>query len=244
MKALLLCVILLCQMLNAFGQNRTRYLPKAHSNDTTSYWYKTVKRCEQRVGLSAVENSPYSFHFRISVTGGSIIEVWQQENQFQGLVTIWVKDANELLRLVNRIYSQQFKINSEQAAAIGQLVISSSIIQLPSEENIAGWQKGLDGEEIVVQYSDSNAYHLKNYWTPSAQHGLPEALLVQKFCSSVFELANIKLVRKSFEAGIPFHCYMADGSTTTCKVVKTTAEYWQYKRDVNRYLRQNKKKIN
>ena len=244
MKVLLLCMVMLYQMPNAFGQSRTFHLPKAHFNDTINYWYKAAKKREQKVGLNAVENSSYPFHFRLSFTGGKIIDLWQQDNKFSGTFTIWVIDADEALKSVERIYSQQYKFEPKQAADIGQLVISSGIIQLPSEENIAGWQQGLDGEEIVMQYSDSKAYYFKSYWTPSAQHGLPEALLIQSFCSAVFEVASIKLVRESFTAGIPFQCYTTDGSTAACKTVRSTAEYWQYKRDVNRFLRQNKKKIN
>ena len=244
MKVLLLCVAMLCLMPSAFGQRRTLHLPKAHSNDTTNFWYQTEKKREQTIGLNAVESSPNPVHFRLSITGGTILDVWQKDNQFFGAVTIWVKDTDEALWSFERIHSQQYKFEPETAAAIGQLVISSGIIELPSEENIPGWQKGIDGEEIVVQYSNSKAYYLKNYWTPSAQKGLPEALLVQKFCNTIFELANMKVVRKSFVDGTPFQCYTTDGSMTTCKIVRSMAEYWQYKRSVSQFLRQNKKKIN
>ena len=231
-------------MPSAFGQRRTLHLPRARPNDTTNFWHQYAKEREQTIGLNAVEISPYPFHFRLSGTGGTIVDVWQQDNQFSGTATIWVKDADEALKHTERIYSQQYKFSPEQATTIGQLVISSGIIELPSEENIPGWQKGIDGEEIVVQYSNSKAYYLKNYWTPSAQKGLPEALLVQKFCNTIFELANMKVVRKSFVDGTPFQCYTTDGSMTTCKIVRSMAEYWQYKRSVSQFLRQNKKKIN
>lgn len=230
-------------MLSAFGQNRIRYLPKAQPNDTTSYWYDAVKRDEQRIGLSHVENSPYSFHFRASVTGGQILEIWQQDNEFRGNVTVWVKDADEALRLFPRFYSQKYELGAGQATAIGKLVKESGIIQLPSEESIKGWQQGLDGEEIIVQYSDDKAYFFKHYWTPSSQQGLAEAQLVQQFTTKMFELANMTVVHKSFTDGIPFQCYTTNDAISICKILSNT-EYWQHRSEVSSYLRRMRKRIN
>ena len=198
---------------------------------------------EQQVGLKPIEASVHPFHFRLSGTSGTALDIWQQENQFQGSLTMWVRQVDDALGKLERIYIQQYRLSPSQASAIGELIKESGIISLPSEEYIQGWQQGLDGIEIVVQYIDNNGYRFKHYWTPSAQHGLAEALLVQKFETKAFELANLTLVHKDFTAGIPFNCYTVDGSSSICKIL-SPAEYWQYKRDVSRFIRQHKKEIN
>ena len=241
MRALFLCLVMLCWLLPAFGQSPTSPLPKEQFSDTTSFWYKWAREREKQIDIQPIQASTHPFHFRLSGTGGMILDVWQQDNQFQGSLTMWVKQVDDALGKLERIYSQQYKLSPSQAATIGQLIKKSGIIELPSEEHIQGWEQGLDGVEIVVQYIDNTIYRLKNYWTPSAQKELAEALLVQQFDTKAFELANTKLVRTNFQSGIPFQCYTADGSTATCKIVTTNTEYWQYKREVSRYLRQHKK---
>jgi hypothetical protein len=243
MKTLLLYLIISCQVLGAFGQIRTRHFPKKQPNDTTSFWYNWARKNEQQAGLNKIENSPYSFHFRLSLTGGEIIDVWKQDSSFQGCLTLWVRDNDERQWENPGIYSQSYKFSTNQAAEIGELIRNSGILKLPSEESIDGWLQGFDGEEIVVQYSGDKAYHLKNYWTPSAQRDLPEALLVQQFRRKALELANLPIVKKSFQAAIPFLCYTTDNSFATCRIV-SNSEYWDYRREASKYLRQRKKKVN
>lgn len=222
----------------AFGQIPTTQLPEEHFKDSTNFWYKWTSKQERKLDLKPIERSVHPFHLRLSVHE-RILDVWQQDSLFQGTLTMWVKDADELLQTVERIHYEQYKLSPQQAASIGQLIRKSEIIKLPSEEQIPGWQKGCDGEEIIVQYVAQGCYHFKNYWTPSAQRGLAEALVVQQFFTNSFDQANWAVVSKAFNAGIPFRCY-TNGAFVTCKIVSTT-EYWQLKREVNRYLRQAKK---
>lgn len=224
----------------AFGQSLPSELPQKQLSDSSNFWYKFTKKREQQLGLKPIETSTYPFHFRLTITSGTILDVWQQENQFQGSLTLWVKQSDDALGTFERIYSQQYTLSTDQTTSIGRLVKECGIINLPSDEHIKGWQQGLDGEEIVTQYVDNKGYWLREYWTPSAQHGLAEALLVQEFANKAFELANVPLVRKNFTAGIPFNCYTNDGSFTICKIL-SRAEYWQYRRELSHYLRQHKK---
>ncbi len=153
---------------------------------------------------------------------------------------MWVKQVDEALGKLERIHTQQYTLSPHQAAAIGQLIQESGIINLPDDDHIKGWQKGLDGMEIIIQSIDHNTYRFQSYWTPSAQDSLVEARLVQTFYDKAFELSNANLVRRNFETDIPFHCYSTDGAFVACKILSNT-EYWQCKREVDRYLRRLKK---
>ena len=235
MKKLLLLLVFSWQALHTFGQVRTRNLPKAQHNDTISFWYDWTQKIERQVGLNSIEGTAYPLHFRLS-TGGRILDVWQHEGAYQGSLTLWVNDADEKMQLYPRVYYQKFELSSSQAASLGRLLKEASVLNLPSEEDIKGWRQGCDGEEIVLQFSDKKHYYLKNYWTPTAQHGLPEALLIQQFRLEAFQMANVSLVEKSFELDIPFRCRDTGGGIVICKIV-SSSEYWRYKREASKYLR-------
>ena len=133
MKALLLYLAISCWLLPSFGQSPTTQLPKEHFKDSTNVWYEWTSKQEQQLDLKPIERSVHPFHLRLS-GNGRILDVWQQDSLFQGTLTMWVKDADELLQTVERIYREQYKLSPQQAASIGQLIQKSEIIKLPSEE--------------------------------------------------------------------------------------------------------------
>lgn len=236
MKTVLLALVLGCQASHAFGQARVSQLPKEQASDTVSFWYSWTKEKEQQLGLEPLHESSRPFYFRIT-NGGLILDIWQTDSLFEGRLTRWVKDADEELRPFERFYCQKYILGTDQATAVGQFVKTVGILQLPSEENIVGWQQGLDGEEIIIQHSTATGHYLKNYWTPSAQHGLTEAVLVQQVYTKVLALANAATVQQAFEASIPFRCYTTDNGSVTCRVTRSSAEYWRYKNEVSQYKR-------
>ncbi|MFD1466859.1 hypothetical protein ACFQ48_01385 [Hymenobacter caeli] len=240
MKVFLLLTLSLCLSGQVIGQAKRIHLPNYRLADSTNYWQQWAKSNECKVGLEPLEKSPHPFHFRISSTGGEIIEIWQQSETFQGTFTEWVKDADNDLRPFERFYFQHYALDTSQAVAISELIKNSAILQLPSDESIKGWQQGFDGVEIVIQYSDNKNYYLKNYWTPSSQNGLAEAQLVQQFQSKLLELANATIVRKSFRDNIPFPSFINDNGVATIRAV-SYEDYWKHKRDVYRYVRSMKR---
>lgn len=243
----MLYVILFYQSLCTLGQGRDKHLPKANSNDSLSFWYKWVQKSENELGLQSIVASPYSFHFRLSGTGGEIVDVWQQDSIWHGCFTKWVRDATEAedttfkYQLVGTRYLKKYQLSSTQAAVAGSLIRSSGICQLPSDEHIKGWIQGLDGREVIIQYSEKADYYLKNYWTPSFQHGLSEALLLQHFEDKLNEIINAKSVREAFFVDVPFPCFTTDGGSSVCRIVATT-KYQPYERELTEYKRRLKRK--
>ena len=242
MKTLLLLIVLYCQVGAAPAQNRALVLSKSQLADSA----KGLRDSEQLIELNAIAKSPYKFHVRVS-DGGFIVEVWQKDTVFQGKMTRWVADADEASKYPERnqktIYYQQYLLGEAQATSIAQLLMSSGVLQLPSDEDIKGWQQGLDGYEITIQYSDDKKYSLKQYWAPLAQNGLKEAILVQQVYDKLADLSNAVLMQKVFERNIPFACYTTHNGSITCRVL-SNAEKWDYKRRTDEYKRQllNKKR--
>lgn len=237
MKTALLVFLGLCFCAaSASAQEQVSSSHKVHLSDSTSYWYKWTKEDEQRVGLKPLEKSSHPAHFRIT-SAGLALEIWRTNTSVEGSLVRWVWDADKTMQSTERIYRQEYALGANQAAAINQLVENSGILQLPSDENIKGWQKGCDGIELIIQCSNNRSYWLKNYWTPSAQSNLAEAVLIQSFYDKALEIANAGVVQKAFEVGIPFPCYTSNNASITCRVV-SSAEYWQYRRRASQYKRQ------
>lgn len=222
------------------------HLPKKKPTDSTNFWYQWARKSEEELGLKPVAASPCPFYFRLSGTGGEIIDVWQQNGIWQGCFTKWVKEATQVkdtiikYQFVGALFLRKYQLDSAQAAAAGRLIKSSGILALPSDENIRGWIQGLDGYEVIIQYSEKANYYLKNYWTPSVQQEVPEAVEVQDFNNRISEIINAKIVREAFVADIPFPCFTTGNGGLTCRIVDTDRynAYWrefaEYERKIKR----------
>ena len=54
---------------------------------------------------------------------------------------------------IDKIFSNQFKLDTAKARQIYNLLDSLSISSIPTDNKIKGWQKGFDGNEIIIELS-------------------------------------------------------------------------------------------
>ena len=113
---------------------------------------------------------------------------------------------------------------------VRQLFHSSGILTLPTDDAIKGWQQGFDGITYFVEYSTTDNYSFKSYWTPKAQDSLIEAIQVQRFVDSVFSLVDAGEIWKSFVKTIPYESYYNGGPSVAIRAL-TNAERKKYARE-------------
>ena len=101
-----------------------------------------------------------------------------------------------------------------------KLIDSIKINELPSDKNIKGWQQGFDGITYFIEYKRGNKYSFKNYWTPSFQDSLKEAMLLLDFIDAISKILNLKDNSEKFQEEIPFDSWSAPGSGTSATRIK------------------------
>lgn len=97
-----------------------------------------------------------------------------------------------------------------EAKQILQLIDSLSILNIPSDNQIAGWQNGLDETEYRIETSNPNTYAYKTYWAPRLfADTLWQARQIQTLTDKLY--ANFKLAAYAKQLKLlPGH-YQHDG---------------------------------
>ncbi len=88
-----------------------------------------------------------------------------------GLITNYAQQYdNKLLSkgiyTIGKVYSNQFIIDSSKARRLFIIIEKLSLVAIPNDDKIKGWQQGFDGEEFLMETSTPKQYNFKTYWTP------------------------------------------------------------------------------
>jgi hypothetical protein len=227
--------LLLCSTL--IGQTKTFYNTKTPNGDST-FWYKTYREIARKLSLPLLDISLKAEYVRIW-TSSQAIDIWQDETgTFSGILTTWTDEYppyNE--EPTNRTFVSKKQINHDTAAFLAELINSTRILTIPTDDSIAGWHQGFDGIIYLIEYSTKSSYSFKSYWTPKSQTSLKEAFLVQSFVDKAFTLAGAQNTWDEFAKQIPFESYYNGGPGSSVRIL-TAEERKKYRRERQNYRRQ------
>ncbi len=137
----------------------------------TSLWFKSTYDLVREINLKDLQNSTDTFHFRFW-TDSQAVDIWTiDHNSYFGQVTDFACRYNDKLfrkgiYKIDKIYSNQFSIDSAKARQIFDFIDFHSIGAIPTDDKIKGWGQGLDGQEYLIETSTSTTYDFKTYWSP------------------------------------------------------------------------------
>lgn len=193
------------------SQPKKASIPTYDDGDTT-LWYGWKTELIDELKLDDLLNTD-GFRFRLW-TDNQVIDI----SQNSGKVVTFEREYDE------KNYQKKGKLHSETAKVVEptlsqflQLIQSSKILELPSEDEIEGWAQGFDGITYTVEYSTTSEYYFRTYWTPDIQPELPEAVLVENFVQQTKKQLNLKMLYDQFFAKLPKGCYNNGDIIMTCK---------------------------
>ena len=200
MRMLFLFVLELVSQL-ACGQGvKTVSIPTSknlRSDADTSFSFTSDRATARKIHLQDLRKSADAFHFRLW-SGRQALDIWTLDSKrYFGAVTSYAQRYNAVLFAKNsyRIDTVLFKrtyLPDGEAKQIFLLIDSLSILSIPTDDQIAGWQDGLDGTEYRIETSTPNSYAYKTYWAPRLfADTLWEARQLQALTDKLY--ANFKL---------------------------------------------------
>ena len=196
---------------NLLAQNEVQF---THDSDTT-FWYRYKNNYATQFKLGFIENDTTDYSFRFW-SFGLVIKVAGKTNQNFGEIIRFV----EAYPNNKKIFTIHYPITSSQASQVRHLIDSLQIETLPSDKNIKGWTQGLDGIEYFTEFTKNGQYTFKNYWTPTSQDSLKEAIQFQSFVSGLDKILDLKNNSKIFQDDIPFDGWIYPGSASAVLRVK------------------------
>ena len=166
-----------------------------------------------------------SLHFRYWMENQAV-EVWTNDFvHFDGIISNHTEkvesNTKTYLPAKNpKFYSNKTRLSATEARDVFDLFNRAHVFQIPTDKQVKGWEGGLDGEEYLLEHATSSTYSLKAWWTPSAQHEVPEADTLVSLNQQLRRIINLRTNWNSFLATLPRGCYTYGEMTTVCPITK------------------------
>ena len=224
--------VLIC--CSALGQGKMSYNTRKPDGDST-FWFKYQTAIARKLSLPHLDTSSKAEYVRIW-TNKQAIDLWREAGgEFSGMLTTWTDEYapyNE--EPTNRTFIKSKELSGDSLRLLRELLTSSGILTLPTDDSIGGWQQGFDGITYIIEHSTKDNYSFKTYWTPKAQDSLKEATQVQSFVDSAFSIANAPTVWKKFLKLIPFESYYNGGISVAVRIL-TEKQRKEYRKERQNY---------
>lgn len=184
----------------------------------TVFWYKRNIELQKTLDLKNFEQSINEFNFRFR-NHGQVIEISKDSSRYSGNITNFIYHTKKANRNEAKILSNKIILSSKQAEEVYNIVEKSKIIDLPTDEKIENWRQGSDGITYIIEHSDKKIYWIKNYWTPTSQDSIPEALIVLDLIKNLSDTLDLQETYSSFKNSLPKKgCYNSGGTANMCYV--------------------------
>jgi len=203
---------------SVFGQTKIINIPtyKNYQNQIdTTLWYKWKYALGEKLALPNLQTSNEIFHFRFW-TDIQALDIWTSDgNSYFGTVTNYAQRYNRKLYKkgiyqVDKVFSNKINLDSSKARQIYFLLDTLSIVNIPADDKIKGWQQGFDGTEYIIETSNKIQYDFKTYWTPLIfSDKLIEAKQIQTLVDKLFK--DFKIGRYYDKLKLPEGNYKRDG---------------------------------
>ncbi|MDR6564378.1 MULTISPECIES: hypothetical protein [unclassified Arcicella] len=220
LTSLLLSLVSLCS-----AQIKTSSIPM-NENGNKSFYFEDKQDIFQKTKLENLQTSLDTLHFRLS-TENQAIDIWTNDyNVFYGSLTHFtfsytLPKNKKSIQKQDRLFSIKSTIDTSTAKHIYNLFNEKSIFNLPSEEQINGWNLGTDGSVFAIEYSTKTNYSFKNYWTPSHyRNKLIEAMLIDDLTKEISNVLQIKQSFDNFINSLPLGCYQKGSMHIICRTKK------------------------
>lgn len=214
MKKGLIIVCFLLYTHLVFGQEKAL---TADSDITFLYGYYNTLGNKIKVDTARNINKEFFFRFW---DGYKAIEIIKSNSEIEGNIIFFVQQYKR--KKEGRIYSKHEPLTKANADKIYQLIVNYKLLELPTDDQIKGWEHGLDGITYVTEYADKNHYSFKPYWTPDAHNELVEAKQLLSFINEISQIQEINEKYAMFMQSQPFQSwYGGIGSETIVSKIIT-----------------------
>lgn len=197
---------------------KTMFAQTKEIKGDTVYWYKRNIEFQKTLDLKDFEKSQDEFNFRF-FNHGQVIEISKDSSEISGSIVNYIYHTKKPNKSQRETLTSKTLLTSQQSKNIYDIIKNSKILELPSDKNIEKWSQGMDGITYIIEHSDKKSYWLKNYWTPTSQDSIPEAIIVLDLVKNLSNTLNLKDDYKSFKKSLPKKgCYNSGGMVNMCYV--------------------------
>ena len=195
------------------GQEKSFYVPTYKDGDTT-LWFKLQQEKFEKAGLSDLTKSTDALHFRFS-SEIQAVDIWTTDFlTFSGTQTNFTTsyNPNGHKRKKEIFFSKANLIDTATAMKVYNLFIEKSIFEIAPQDSIKDWSSGKDGVTYFIEYTTSNIYSFKDYWSPETfKNKITAAKNIYEIAQKLEELLNLEQSFGHFINSLPSGTYRGGG---------------------------------
>lgn len=205
---------------NIFAQENKKY--ELTKDSDTLYYYKYEKPIIKKLKLIQPEEKKNFFRFS---SDKYYLELSGDSNKYVMYVDEVWKDKK-----TGQIFIKEFDLTEEQVNEIKNLITSSKVNKIPSDNQIKNWIWGFDGITYKFELKDGDTYSYKHYWTPTSQQKFIESNTINYFIIKIDEIINYQENKKKFTKEIPYFNWTKDGVSWIAIKLLNKENYSEYRR--------------
>lgn len=177
----------------------------------TTFWCALKRQDAARIGLADLTIANDSMHLRYWMENQAI-DIWTNDFvNYRGIIsnhteTVDTAFGSTVSKPV-KYFSNKVELTASQAKKVFELFRQAHIFSIPSDNRINGWALGDDGEEFLLECTTGRVYSFKCYWTPSAQHAVPEANVLNELNGKLRLYLKMEDAWSDFLTKLPAGCY-------------------------------------
>jgi hypothetical protein len=123
---------------------------------------------------------------------GQAVDITADSTRIIGTVTNYIYHQKKSTDYRTDTLFNKASLSPDQAKSAYELFLNLKLLNIPTGEKIKGWSKGADGITYIIAQADKGNYSAKSYWTPSIQHGLPEARAISDFVNNLSDTLKLE----------------------------------------------------
>lgn len=217
MRKKILLFFCLSVIVSAAAQNKKRT-----EGSQSSLIYPISEANAKQLGLNTLPSSEHRHHYRFS-SEGQIVEIWTDDDiGYQGFLLNYIHHRRGKGGHQYNTLSKRENIDPDKAKQMIALYDSLALNEIPTEEKIRNWQKGLDGGDDIVEFADHDSYSIKTYWEPSVQEQIP-GIYIKIFFTRLNIVFQLRRNYALFQNELPIGSYYI-GMMMMTKTIKFGAK--------------------
>lgn len=196
------------------GQGKSIYIPDRITNNKNWDYNQFEYQKSVNFGIKLLSSdTSFDGFYRIS-TSCQMIEVWKIDTVYGGQVINFTRtsvDDDEREKIKSELIYNKVSLLADTA----QMIFSKfkNLDSIPDMSKIKGWGIGFDGVTYSIERSSKKEYHVKSYWTPTAQaDSIMYKSEIISFIEYIYKDLNLYRHYEEFTSNLPYGSY-TDGFT-------------------------------
>ena len=188
----------------------------SNAQDSTYFWKSYVDEDVASLGISGIEDSNCSTHYRIWTSTQLVDLCKESDSLFTGqVISFLTKEYKKWGKKKSKMVSETIVIPDSISQNVFASLQTNKIETLPDSKELDGYPTGLDGNTYIFEVKKNQNYRIYSYWEPLndryTDSSVPEIASVRSIITEINSVLNLGKTFEEFKNKLPKGLYSYGG---------------------------------